>query len=133
LNDESNVSIPEPIVQLQGQLEQFRSSPVHRARLPAALWRAAVELARQHGLYVVAHLLRLDYVQLKNRLGGVVKAPRKAAAPAFVELIGARAAAASECMIEFESALGGKMRIKWRGAASPDWTSLLRAWREAER
>ena len=133
MNDESNVSIPEPIVQLQGQLEQFRSSPVHRARLPAALWRVAVELARQHGLYVVAHLLRLDYVQLKKRLGGVVKAPRKAAAPAIVELIGAHAAAASECMIEFESALGGKMRIQWRGAASPDWTSLLRAWREAER
>jgi hypothetical protein len=97
----------------------------------------AVELARQHGLYSVAHPLRLDYVQLKRRVGGVVrigsevtKAPRKAAAPAFVELIGARVAA-SECVIEFESALGGKMRIQWMGAAGPDWTSLLRAWREA--
>jgi len=83
-------------------------------------------LARQHGLYSVAHPLRLDYVQLKKRVGGVVrigsevtKAPRKAAA------------SASECVIEFESALGGKMRIQWMGAAGPDWTSLLRAWREA--
>lgn len=132
-------SIPEPIVQLQRELEQFRGSHAHRTRLPESLWQSAVELARQHGLYSVAHPLRLDYVQLKKRVGGVVrigskvtKAPRKAAAPAFVELIGARAAA-SECVIEFESALGGKMRIQWRGAAGPDWTSLLRAWREAER
>jgi len=131
LRHKSSSSIPEPIAQLQGELEQFRGSHAHRTRLPEALWQSAVELARQHGLYAVAHPLRLDYVQLKKRLGGVVKAPRKAAAPTFVELIGAHAA--SECMIEFESALGGKMRIQWRGAAGPDWTSLLRAWREAER
>jgi len=132
LRHKSSSSIPEPIVQLQRELEQYRGSHAHRTRLPETLWQSAVELARQHGLYSVAHPLRLDYVQLKKRLGGVVKAPRKAAVPAFVELIGAHAAA-SECMIEFESSLGGKMRIQWRGAADPDWPSLLRAWREAER
>ncbi|MGA3133402.1 MAG: hypothetical protein ABSD59_21625 [Terracidiphilus sp.] len=31
-------------MQLQRQLEQFRSSHAHRARIPEALWRAAVEL-----------------------------------------------------------------------------------------
>jgi hypothetical protein len=36
-------------------------------------------------------------------------------------------------VIEFESAIGGKMRIQWKGSSAPDWTSLLRAWREAER
>jgi hypothetical protein len=34
-------------------------------------------------------------------------------------------------VIEFESSLGGKMRIQWKGSAGPDWASLLRAWREA--
>jgi hypothetical protein len=92
-----------------------------------------VELARQHGLYLVAHPLRLDYVQLKKRLGGVVKAPRKAAAPAFVELIAAHPTTVSECVIEFESSIGSKMRIQWKGSTAPDWASLLRAWREAER
>jgi hypothetical protein len=92
-----------------------------------------VELARQHGLYLVAHPLRLDYTQLKKRLGGVVKAPRKAAAPAFVELIASHTATMSECLIEFESSIGSKMRIQWKGSASPDWAILLRAWREAER
>ena len=38
-----------------------------------------------------------------------------------------------ECLIEFESLRGGKVRIQWKAAAPPDWMSLLRAWREAER
>lgn len=137
--------IPDAIVQLQRQLEQFRGSHAHRTKLPEPLWQAAVELARQHGLYAVAHPLRLDYVQLKKRLGGVVEAApkrasvatskptRKAAAPAFVELLASHPAAMAECVIEFESTLGSKMRIQWKGGSTPDWTGLLRAWREAER
>ena len=130
--DSKNTSpIPEPIVQLQRQLEQLRSTRPHRTKLPEPLWEAAVELARQHGLYSVAHPLRLDYVQLKKRLGGVPSL-RKKAAPAFVELITAQPTL-PECLIEFESSIGGKMRIQWKGSAAPDWASLLRAWREAER
>ena len=64
-------------MQLQRQLEQFRSTRPHRTRLPETLWQSAVELAREHGLYSVAHPLRLDYVQLKKRLGGVVSVSRK--------------------------------------------------------
>ena len=53
--------IPEAIVQLQHQLDQFRSTQPRRTKLPESLWQAAVELARQHGMYPVAHSLRLDY------------------------------------------------------------------------
>jgi hypothetical protein len=134
LRHKSASPIPEPIEQLQRQLDQFRSGHAHRTRLPESLWQSAVELARQHGLYSVAHPLRLDYTQLKKRLGGVATVPRKTAAPAFVELIASHASATiSECVIEFESSIGGKLRIQWKGPNGPDWTSLLRAWREAER
>ena len=85
-----------------------------------------MELARQHGLYSVAHPLRLDYTQLKKRLGGVETVSRKAAAPAFVELIASHAGPLSECVIEFEFSVGSKMRIEWKGSAAPDWISLLR-------
>jgi len=77
LNDKSAVSIPEPIVQLQRQLDQFRSAQPHRAKTPEGMWQAAVDLARQHGLYAVAHPLRLDYVGLKRRLEGVTKLEKK--------------------------------------------------------
>ena len=125
--------IPEPIVQLQRRLDELRSTRPHRTKLPEAVWQAAVELAREHGLYSVAHPLRLDYTQLKKRLEGAVDTPRQATSPAFVELIASHPAAMSECLIEFESSVGGKMRIQWKGSAAPDWISLLRAWQGAER
>jgi hypothetical protein len=123
---------PEPIVQLQRQLDQFRSTQQRRAKLPESLWEAAVELARQHGVYSVAQPLRLDYMGLKKRLGEPTSHRRKARRQAFVELIAPPAAALEECVIEFESSRGAKMRIQWKASAPPDWASLLRAWRETE-
>jgi hypothetical protein len=124
--------IPEAIVQLQRQLDQFRSTQPQRTKLPESLWQAAVELARQYGIYPVAHPLRLDYMGLKKRLGGVPMLRRKATKPAFVELITPPVTPPEECVIEFEPTRGGKVRIQWKASTPPDWLSLLRAWREAE-
>ena len=126
------VAAPEAITQLQRQLEQFRSNRPGRTKLPESLWQAAVELARLHGIYAVANPLRLDYTRLKQRLGGMPSQPRKQTKPAFVELIEGGAAAVPECVIEFESPHGGKMRIQWKAAVPPDWTCLLRAWHEIQ-
>jgi len=132
VNRKSTPPTPEAIVQLQRQLDQFRSTQPTRTKLPESLWQAAVELARQHGIYPVAHPLRLDYMGLKKRLGGVPVLRRKASKPSFVELVAPHATPLEECMIEFESARGGKMRIQWKTSAPRDWASLLRAWRETE-
>ena len=131
MNRKSTLPIPEAIVQLQRQLDQFRSSLPRRTKLPESLWQAAVELARQYGIYPVAHPLRLDYMGLKKRLGEV-PSRRKATKPAFVELIAPHATPLEECVIEFDAPSGSKMRIQWKAAAPRDWVSLLRAWREAE-
>jgi hypothetical protein len=125
--------IPESIAQLQLQLDQIRSTQPRGKRLPDSVWQSAVELAREHGVYAVAHPLRLDYAGLKKRLGGVSHRRRKARKPAFVELMAPPSAMLGECWIEFESLRGGKVRIQWKAAAPPDWMSLLLAWREAER
>jgi hypothetical protein len=132
MNRKSTSPIPEPIVQLQRQLDQFRGNQQRRTKLPESLWQAAVELARQHGVYSVAHPLRLDYMGLKKRLDGTPSLRRKATKPAFVELIAPHPATLEEYWIEFESSSGGKMRIQWKASAAPDWASLLRAWRETE-
>jgi hypothetical protein len=133
LNSKSALPIPGPIEQLQRQLDEFRSTRPHRTKLPESLWHAAVELARQHGVHSVAHPLRLDYMRLKKRLGVVPVSQRKAAKSAFVELVAAHPATMADCVIEFESTAGSKMRIQWKGSSTPDWASLLHAWREAER
>lgn len=124
--------IPAAIAELQRQLDEFRSTQPRRTKLPESLWQAAVELARQHGVYSVAQPLRLDYMGLKKRLGETSSHRRKASRPAFVELITPHPAMLEECVIEFESSRGAKMRIQWKASAPPDWASLLRAWRETE-
>jgi hypothetical protein len=53
--------IPESIAQLQLQLNQIRSTQPRGKKLPDSVWQAAVELAREHGVYSVAHHLRLDW------------------------------------------------------------------------
>src|ERR1700721_2289754 len=78
--------IPEPIAELQRQLDQFRSTRQRRRKLPESLWQAAVELARQHGVHSVAQPLRLDYMGLKKRLGEPPSHRRKAPRAAFVQL-----------------------------------------------
>ena len=132
MNRKSTRPIPEPIVQLQRQLDRFRSTQPRRTKLPESLWQAAVGLARQHGVYSVAHPLRLDYTRLKKRLAGAAGRRRKATQPAFVELIAPHRAMREGYIIEFESSSGGKLRIHWKASTPPDWASLLRAWRETE-
>ena len=122
---------PEAILQLQQQLDQWRSAQKGRAKLPESFWQAAVDLARQYGVFRTAQPLRLDYTRLKQRLLGAAP-QRKSPRPAFVELV--RPPAEMEgCIIEFESAQGAKMRVQWRSSVPPDWTDLLRAWQGGDR
>jgi hypothetical protein len=60
MNRKTIAAIPEAVTQLQRQLKQFRSTRPARSKLPESIWQPAVELARQHGIYTVAHPLRLD-------------------------------------------------------------------------
>src|ERR1700674_6099539 len=104
--------IPEPIAQLQLQLNEIRSTRPRGKRLPDSVWQAAVELAREHGVYSVARHLRLDYTGLKNRLGGGSHRRRKARKPTFLELIAPPSTMLRECLIEFGSLSGRKVGLQ---------------------
>jgi hypothetical protein len=101
--------IPESIAQLQLQLDQIRSTQPRGKKLPDSVWQAAVELAREHGVYSVVHHLRLHYAGLKKRLGGVSHRRRKTRKPTFVELFAQPSGMQGECLIEFESLRGSKV------------------------
>lgn len=104
--------------------------------MPLPVWQSAAELARCHGIYVVARSLRLDYSTLKKYANGSAEASahrRKKSPPRFVELIGADRPRVDEYLIEFESRRGSKLRIHCKTATPPDWAALLRAWRRVER
>ena len=132
MNRRENKPVAAPIVELQRELEEYRRSRPRRAKLPESIWEAAAALAHEHGLYVVTQALRLDYMGLKKRLGDVASRRPGKAKPVFVELIAPPPARQEECLIEFESTRGDKMRIHWPASTAPDWTALLRAWRGTE-
>jgi hypothetical protein len=99
--------IPEAIVQLQRQLDQFRSTRPRRTKLPDSVWEAAVELARQHGVYSVAQALRLDYMGLKKK--GLANLPTTDERHPGIRR--------TDHAISSDAG----------GSTPPDWTSLLRA------
>ncbi len=118
----------------RARFEDWRSGRSGRSPIPDELWCAAINAARQEGVNRTAQQLHLDAGKLKRLLVAADswgrRAPRK---PRFVELIAPAPASAPECLIEFESASGSKMRIHWKAAVPPDWANLLRAWWDTER
>jgi hypothetical protein len=112
---------------LQGirqRLQDWRSQRKLGEHIPAPLWAAAVDAAREHGVYRVAIELHLDYAGLKRRVEGPgATAPRNQVAPQFVELLAtaapppapAASAGRHECVVELENARGAKMRVQLDG------------------
>ena len=71
--------------QTRRRITRWRDTRTHRgAPMPAALWAAAIALARQHGLYTTARTLRVDYGSLKKRRDAA--GAGRVSSPAFVEL-----------------------------------------------
>lgn len=51
---------------LRQQIEHWRQMRAKRSPMPEPLWRAAVGLAREHGVYAAARALRLSYDSLRR-------------------------------------------------------------------
>jgi hypothetical protein len=95
--------------------------------MPAALWAAAIALARHHGLYTTARTLHVDYGSLKKRLdaAGAGRVP----SPAFVELPAARPTGLGPCVIDLQGARGRRLRIEVAGVTVADLVTLTQvAW-----
>ena len=67
----STAVIPEPIAQLQRQLDQIRNTQPREKKLPDSVWQAAVEHRPGTRCVFRRAPVTLDYTGLKKRLGGV--------------------------------------------------------------
>ena len=104
--------------------------------IPGRLWKAAAEVAREHGVCRTAQVLHLEYGKLKRlaesgSAGAKVPAAKArrtrsaTAPPSFLELVGSPTIGGAECVIELEGAQG-KMRVQWKGMGTPDLAALGR-------
>src|SRR5439155_13661928 len=99
------------------------------------------ELARCHGLYVVAHSLRLDYSTLKKtHVNGSAECSvrrRRKRQPTFIELIGAAGERMDEYVIEFRirprRQAVDPLRIHCKTATRRTGRHCCTAWRRVER
>lgn len=142
-----SLDIPNIMRKVHRRFERWRSAHTGRLPIPKPLWAAAVELAREHGIFHTAKVLHLEYGKLKRLVesagpvnakvpaakGRVAKAratgrrrARSNTPPAFVEFMTSQAGGLSECLIELEGRRG-KMRIQWKGTTAPDLGGLSRA------
>jgi hypothetical protein len=133
--------IPPDMRKVYRRLRRWRSSHARRVPLPDALWAAAGELAREHGINRTAKALRLEYGKLKERAGAAGPAkkvvrkvpsaiPRHARPPVpaatFMELITPRPGNSQECRVELEGPRG-RMRVEFKGLATAELVALSRA------
>jgi len=78
---------PPQLQRLAPRLNAWRATRRPGQRIPEALWKAAAQLARVHGLSRTAATLKLSYYALQRRLADLSGPPsRGGPAPGFVEL-----------------------------------------------
>jgi len=133
-------SYREDVEQLQRRFVEFRETHAARSRLPEQLWAAAAKLARRDGIAATARVMGVDRPSLQKwtdrweprASAKSPKAPRRhrqdgSAGPAFVELLAASTGTATSCVVEVESASGGKLRLDLKTIATSQLAELIRA------
>ena len=114
-----------PIVSLEeakARFEQWRNNRRGKARIPAELWLAAVEVARKEGINRTARELHVAWDDLKRRMTATGAVPQR---PAFVELVTPQVQSVPECTLEVEGRRG-KLRIQLKGASASYLATLSR-------
>ena len=132
----------EDIEQVRRRFAEYRGTHALRSRLPEALWAAAAKLARHDGIEATARALDVDRPSLRkwtNRLEPNqspttgVKPPTQRRSkkitgppPAFLEILAQTTGAATSCLIEVESARGGKLRLDLKAIRPSELAELIR-------
>ena len=80
------------------RFEEWRKNRRGKARIPAELWSAAVEVARKEGINRTARELHVAWDDLKRRMPATGAVPQQ---PAFVELV-TQVQSVPECTLEVE-------------------------------
>jgi hypothetical protein len=127
--------VPNGMRRVYGRFARWRKLHTGRLPIPDSLWASAAELAREHGVFRTAKVLRLEYGKLKRLAAASKEVGPKGvrhgeAPPAFLELL-TPGAGTSECLIELEGSRG-KLRIQWKGVTGAELAGFSRAWWESK-
>lgn len=125
----AQLEVPPGMRSVCRRFDVWRKSHRGRLPIPERLWASAAAVAREHGVFRTAKVLRLEYGKLKRLAEAGGRAPRPTTPTAFLELM-PQGASGSDCLIELEGPRG-KMSIQWRGVRASDLAGLIRLWESA--
>ena len=121
----TEADVPAAMRDVYRRLQRWRSERKGRARIPEALWAAAGELAREHGVNQVSRVLHLEFKHLKRVMEAGAQDDGKAK-PSFIELIAPHTSVGRECILEVEGSRG-RLRIELKGLATAEVAGISRA------
>jgi hypothetical protein len=112
---------------IRGRIVEWRATRTHRgAPMPAALWAAAVDVARRHGVGPTARALGVDYATLKRRLATDGEGS-SAVVPTFLDLGVTAPLGLGACVIAVEGPRGRRLRLEVSDLRVPDLLALVHA------
>jgi hypothetical protein len=137
MNARKTGDLPADLENTRRRLEQWRQRHQAPTPLPESLWAQAVELAGRYGVSRMARALGVGYYSLKDRVekeasSSAAGSPARSEAT-FLELAVSPGTGAGECILEWEDAGGGKMRVHLKGVEVPDLVALSRSFWEGRR
>jgi hypothetical protein len=100
---------------LRARFDEWRQGP-RRRRIPEALWGAAVQIAREHGVWQTSRELKLDYYALKRRVTKAARRHGQSPSMKFVEVAPKILGVAPACVVEMHDPTGRRLRVELREA-----------------
>ena len=137
MNARKTGNLPADVENTRRRLEQWRQRHQAPTPLPESLWAEAVKLAGKYGVSRTARALGVGYYSLRDRVeretvASAAGRPTRSEAT-FLELAVSPPSGAGECLLEWEDAGGGKMRVHLKGVEVPDLVALSRSFWEGRR
>lgn len=123
------------VEEVRDRIEGWRRTRLKRSPMPEALWEAAAQLARKHGLHPIARALGVNYQSLKRWVGRAPGGGRQVelSSAGFLELRMAELlgpAAAPGPVVELADGEGRQLVIRLTAGDPLDVVALVEAfWR----
>ncbi len=117
-----------PFCALAQRLTVWRATRQRGQRIPDELWKAAVDLARAHGLSPTSTALKLNYYDLQGRLDPAKRArPHRVNAPTFVALpaLPPSSAVGQPGTLELVRPSGGRLTLRLPNASAKELLPLV--------
>jgi hypothetical protein len=118
------------LAEVQGHFTSWRQGRSKGARIPPQLWEEARGLHPEHSIYEISHGLRLDYVDVRDQIGGRGERGRKGrkaeSRPVrFVALPALGGTLIGECRIVAADTEHGGLRVELRNVGVGELAALI--------